>query len=99
MTVAMTKEKSTKLVNFQRSARAPVGMVQVVSMKTIWKKNMVATAGVNIDGGSMKPLVPKRPKSLPKRLMVNSEVALSISSPPKVAMAPMPPICRPNPTK
>ena len=86
-------------MNFQRSASAPVGMVQVVSMKTIWKRNMAATAGVNIDGGSMKPLVPKRPKSLPKRLTVNSALALSISSPPKVAIGPTPPICRPKPTK
>ena len=34
----MTKLKMTKEVNFQRSAIAPVGMVAVVSMNTIWKR-------------------------------------------------------------
>ncbi len=29
--------------HFQRSAMAPVGMVAVVSMKTIWKRNITAT--------------------------------------------------------
>ena len=30
-------------VQFQRSAMAPVGMVAVVSMKTIWNRNSTAT--------------------------------------------------------
>ena len=72
----MTKLKSTKLEIFQRSATAPVGIVQVVSMKTIWKRKVAATAGVNIASGSPKPLMPKRPKSLPKRLTVNSFVSV-----------------------
>ena len=76
MIVEMTKLNSTKLVIFQRSATAPVGMVQVVSMNTIWKRNVAATAGVNIDSGSKKPLMPKRPKSLPNRLTVNSLVSV-----------------------
>ncbi len=29
-----------KADSFQRSAMAPVGMVRVVSMNTIWKRNM-----------------------------------------------------------
>src|SRR5512147_1998289 len=51
MSMAMTKLKMTKEVNLQRSASAPVGMVAVVSMNTIWKKNIAATAGVESEAG------------------------------------------------
>jgi hypothetical protein len=95
----MTKLKITNDENFQRSAAAPVGMVAVVSMNTIWKRKVEATAGVNMESGSMKPEVPKSPKGLPKSVIVNSLVAFSISSLPNVLIGPMPPICRPNPTK
>ncbi len=98
MTVEITSVRSTNDVNFQRSASAPVGIVQVVSMNTIWKKNIVATAGVNRWSGSMKPLVPARFQVWPKRFTA-SGAAESDASPPKVAIGPMEPICRPKPTK
>ena len=62
-------------------------------MKHIWKRNIVATAGVYCASGSMKPVVPKIPKSFPKRWTTNSFE--SVVSPPKVASAPTPPIIRP----
>jgi len=34
----MNSEKITNDRNFHRSARAPVGIVAVVSMKTIWNR-------------------------------------------------------------
>ncbi len=97
MSIAITNEKITNALNFQRSAHAPVGIVQVVSMNTIWKRNIVATAGVYFASGSRKPVMPKRPKSFPNRWTTNSFE--SDASPPKVASAPTPPICRPKPTK
>ncbi len=97
MSIETTNEKITNELNFQRSAAAPVGIVAVVSMNTIWKRNMAATAGVYCASGSMKPVMPNRPKSFPKRWTTNSFE--SVVSPPKVASAPTPPICRPNPTK
>ncbi len=35
----MKNDRITTAEYFTRSARAPVGIVTVVSMKTIWKKN------------------------------------------------------------
>ena len=41
MNPPMNSEKMKKLVIFHRSANAPVGMVAVVSMKTIMNRNQV----------------------------------------------------------
>src|SRR6266705_2575878 len=39
----MNSEKTKKLLKFQRSASAPVGIVAVVSMKTIMNRNQTTT--------------------------------------------------------
>ena len=42
--IAPTKKpNTTKDVNFHRSAMAPVGIVAVVSMNTIWNRKMAKT--------------------------------------------------------
>ena len=43
MNVEIANENATNALNRQRSAIAPVGMVAVVSMKTIWNRNSVPT--------------------------------------------------------
>ena len=96
MSAEITNEKITKDENFQRSAQAPVGMVAVVSMNTIWKRNIAAMPDVKVESGwSMNPVMPNRPNGCPRTSIVNSFAR--IASPPK--MAPTPPICRPKPTK
>jgi hypothetical protein len=46
MIAATTKLNSTNDWNFQRSASAPVGIVAVVSMNTIWNRNRAAIGDV-----------------------------------------------------
>ncbi len=43
MNIDMKKLKMTNDENFQRSAIAPVGIVAVVSMNTIWNRNSAKT--------------------------------------------------------
>jgi len=39
----MMTEVTEKVMNFQRSAQAPVTMVRAVSMNTIWKRKITIT--------------------------------------------------------
>src|SRR3954449_6739925 len=52
---------STKFFHAQRSAMAPVGMVAVVSMNTIMKKNSASTAVSHTLLPRKKPFVPSTP--------------------------------------
>ena len=74
---------------------APVGIVTVVSMKTIWNRNRVKTPTSYELPLRKKPFVPKSPIVLPKSVMVNSCVNGAV--PPSGANAPTPPICKANP--
>src|SRR3954468_19470465 len=96
MIVPMQQPYKQNAENFQRSAKAPVGIVAVVSMNTIWNRKVAATAGVNMAAGRKNPLAPKSPHSLPPTLMLNS--CASEASPPNVASGPTPPICSPKPS-
>jgi len=69
---ARTKVKGTNALNFHRSAMAPVGMMAIVSMKTILKQDSAATGAVYTSGDRKNPCVPKRPNSLPKTFTTNS---------------------------
>src|ERR1700675_3450632 len=57
---ATHSEKRQKFFQLQRSAMAPVGMVAVVSMKTIMKKNRAITP-TSSTPCRKNPFVPKRP--------------------------------------
>ncbi len=56
----------------------PVGMVAVVSIKTIWNRKRVNNRGIIAHPERKNPVVPKSPKSFPKRLMVNSLVSSAV---------------------
>jgi len=58
-------------MNFQRSAIDPVGIVAVVSINTIWKRNRVMAAASYALPVRKKPLNQK-PKGFPNRFMINS---------------------------
>src|SRR3989449_8099231 len=51
--------------NFHRSARAPVGIVAAVSMKTIWNRKYANTGAVYATPVRKNPVPPNRPQSLP----------------------------------
>ena len=74
---------------------APVGIVTVVSMNTIWKRNSVNTPTSYTSLPMKKPAVPKRPNGFPNRLSTNSWVRGGV--PPRAATAPTPPICSAKP--
>ena len=74
---------------------APVGIVAVVSMKTIWKRNRAKTPTSYTSEPRKKPFMPNSPNGCPKRLTVNSLVSGGV--PPSTATPPTPPICRAKP--
>ena len=84
-----------KDLKLHRSAMEPVGIVAVVSMNTIWNRNMENAATSYASPERKNPFVPKRPNSLPNSLIVNS--AFIVAPPPSVAKGPAPPIWRAKP--
>ena len=61
-----SKPYTTNAEYFHRSAIAPVGIVAVVSMNTIWKRNSAKMAASYEDPVRKNPLAPKRPKRVAK---------------------------------
>jgi hypothetical protein len=57
--------KRQKLFQLHRSAAHPVGMVAVVSMKTIMNRNQTATCASYARPARKKPTLPNRPQSCP----------------------------------
>jgi len=73
----------------QRSATAPVRIVAAVSMNTIWKRNITATATSYVPPLRKKPLVPMMPNGLSAMVSVSSDPRAA--PPPSVGMPPEPP--------
>ena len=59
--------------NFHRSASAPVGIVNVVSMNTIWNRKKANTDALYATPVRKKPFIPNRPHSWPPTVIVNIE--------------------------
>ncbi len=73
-----------KDLNAHLSAIAPVGIVAVVSMNTIWKRNNANTPTSYTLLFRKYPTVPAIPKSCPKRCTIYS-CGITPGPPPRVA--------------
>src|SRR6266850_5576500 len=91
----MKKAYITNDLNFQRSAIDPVGMVAVVSIKTIWNKKRANTPTSYTELLRKYPAEPRIPNVLPKSSIVISLVRPGV--PPSAPREPTPPNIKAKP--
>src|SRR6266850_6021806 len=91
----MMTDVTAKVMNFHRSAQAPVTIVRAVSMNTISKINITITPTSYVCPARKYPLWPNSPQVLPNNVIACSDA--KGWSPPRLLLPAAPPICMANP--